>query len=66
LKHEGHRLSATVQIDNAFYNATIDTGTTSSFKSEELAVTLGEEGFELATTQRKLRLADGLTGGYYY
>ncbi|KAL7728465.1 hypothetical protein ACLKA6_005220 [Drosophila palustris] len=36
LRDEGHRLSATVQIGNNSNNATIDTGATSSFVSEEL------------------------------
>ncbi|KAM8702633.1 hypothetical protein ACLKA7_000763 [Drosophila subpalustris] len=51
LRAEGHRLTATVQIGNNSYNATIDTGATSSFVSEELAVTLCEEGFELGANQ---------------
>ncbi|KAL7724067.1 hypothetical protein ACLKA6_001034, partial [Drosophila palustris] len=63
LRAEGHRLTATVQIGNNSYNATIDTGATSSFVSEELAVTLCEEGFELGTTQRQVRLADGRSSG---
>ncbi|KAM8701810.1 hypothetical protein ACLKA7_000884 [Drosophila subpalustris] len=42
---------------------TIDTGATSSFVSEELAVTLVEEGFELGATQRQVRLADGRSSG---
>ncbi|KAL7725468.1 hypothetical protein ACLKA6_017759 [Drosophila palustris] len=56
LRAEGHRLTATVQIGNKSYNATIDTGATSSFVSEELAVTLCEEGFELGATQRQVRI----------
>ncbi|KAL7726077.1 hypothetical protein ACLKA6_010124 [Drosophila palustris] len=63
LRDEGHRLSATVQIGNSSYAATIDTGATSSFVSEELAVTLVEEGFELGATQRQVRLADGRSSG---
>ncbi|KAM8715068.1 hypothetical protein ACLKA7_002162 [Drosophila subpalustris] len=63
LRAEGHRLTATVQIGNKSYNATIDTGATSSFVSEELAVTLCEEGFELGATQRQVRLADGRSSG---
>ncbi|KAL7723706.1 hypothetical protein ACLKA6_017660 [Drosophila palustris] len=63
LRAEGHRLTATVQIGNNSYNATIDTGATSSFVSEELAVTLCEEGFELGATQRQVRLADGRSSG---
>ncbi|KAL7725257.1 hypothetical protein ACLKA6_015893 [Drosophila palustris] len=43
--------------------AIIDTGATSSFVSEELAVTLVEEGFELGATQRQVRLADGRSSG---
>ncbi|KAM8707554.1 hypothetical protein ACLKA7_014649, partial [Drosophila subpalustris] len=39
------------------------TGATSSFVSEELAVTLVEEGFELGATQRQVRLADGRSSG---
>ncbi|KAM8718879.1 hypothetical protein ACLKA7_001571 [Drosophila subpalustris] len=63
LRAEGHRLTATVQIGNKSYNATIDTGATSSFVSEELAVTLCEEGFGLGATQRQVRLADGRSSG---
>ncbi|KAL7723550.1 hypothetical protein ACLKA6_003089 [Drosophila palustris] len=63
LRAEGHRLTATVQIGNNSYNATIDTGATSSFVSEELAVTLCEDGFELGATQRQVRLADGRSSG---
>ncbi|KAM8701970.1 hypothetical protein ACLKA7_001281 [Drosophila subpalustris] len=63
LRAEGHRLTATVQIGNNSYNATIDTGATSSFVSEELAVTLCEKGFELGATQRQVRLADGRSSG---
>ncbi|KAM8702320.1 hypothetical protein ACLKA7_004984 [Drosophila subpalustris] len=63
LRDEGHRLSVTVQIGNSSYAATIDTGATSSFVSEELAVTLVEEGFELGATQRQARLADGRCSG---
>ncbi|KAM8701370.1 hypothetical protein ACLKA7_004912, partial [Drosophila subpalustris] len=53
LRAEGHRLTATDQIGTNSYSATIDTGATSSFVSEEQAVTLCEEGFELGTTQRQ-------------
>ncbi|KAL7726473.1 hypothetical protein ACLKA6_001095 [Drosophila palustris] len=63
LKDEGHRMSATVQIGNSSYSATIDTGATSSFVSEELAGTLVEERFELGATQRQVRLADGRSSG---
>ncbi|KAM8714601.1 hypothetical protein ACLKA7_000043 [Drosophila subpalustris] len=63
LRDEGHRLSATVRIGTSSYSATIDTGATSSFVSEELAVTLVEEGFELGATQRQVRLADGRSSG---
>ncbi|KAM8701893.1 hypothetical protein ACLKA7_000692 [Drosophila subpalustris] len=63
LRDEGHRLSATVQIGNSSYSATIDTGATSSFVSEELAGTLVEKEFELGATQRQVRLADGRSSG---
>ncbi|KAL7726403.1 hypothetical protein ACLKA6_004543 [Drosophila palustris] len=63
LRDEGHRSAATVQTGNISYSATIDTGATSSFVSEELAVTLVEEGFELGATHRQVRLADGRSSG---
>ncbi|EDW54772.1 GM11177 [Drosophila sechellia] len=58
LKAEERQLSATVLIDGVGIEATVDTGATASFISEELADRLQAAG-EVLPTRRKVRMADG-------
>ncbi|EDW50881.1 GM18756 [Drosophila sechellia] len=58
LKAEERQLSASVLIDGVGIEATVDTGATASFISEELADRLQAAG-EVLPTRREVRMADG-------
>ncbi|XP_044778559.1 uncharacterized protein LOC123327127 [Drosophila simulans] len=58
LKAEERQLSATVLIDGVEIEATVHTGATASFISEELADRLQAAG-EVLPTRREVRMADG-------
>ncbi|EDW54777.1 GM10099 [Drosophila sechellia] len=58
LKAEERQLSATVLIDGVGIEATVDTGATASFISEELADRL-QAAEEVLPTRREVRMADG-------
>ncbi|XP_070068145.1 uncharacterized protein [Drosophila takahashii] len=62
LIEEEQQLSAAVTIGGGTYKATIDTGATASFISEELADSLAALG-KITRTRRQVRLADGRCGG---
>jgi len=51
-------MSAAVMIDGNSYKATIDTGATASFVSEEMADNITALG-RITRTRRQVRLADG-------
>jgi len=62
LIEEEQQLSAAVMIGGNSYKATIDTGATASFVSEELADNIAALG-RITKTRRQVRLADGKCGG---
>ncbi|XP_044316707.1 uncharacterized protein LOC123037917 [Drosophila rhopaloa] len=62
LIEEEQQLSAAVTIGGNSYKATIDTGATASFISEELADNLAALG-KITRTRRQVRLADGRCSG---
>jgi len=59
---EEQQLSAAVMIGGNSYKATIDTGATASFVSEELTDNIAALG-RITKTRRQVRLADGRCGG---
>jgi len=62
LIEEEQQLSAAVMTGGNSYKATIDTGATASFVSEELADNIAALG-RITRTRRQVRLADGRCGG---
>jgi len=62
LTEEEQQLSAAVMIGGNSYKATIDTGATASFVSEEMADIIAALG-RIIRTRRQIRLADGRSGG---
>jgi len=62
LIEEEQQLSAVVMIGGNRYKATIDTGATASFVSEEMADNIAALG-RITRTRRQVRLADGRCGG---
>jgi len=62
LIEEEQQLSASVMIGGNSYKATIDTGATASFVSEELADNIAALE-RITKTRRQVRLADGRCGG---